>query len=72
MSKYGARGLRYIFLDAGHICQNLLLAAEALELGACPVAAFFDEELNEMLGLDGIEETAIYMAAIGRKRGEGL
>ncbi len=72
MSKYGARGLRYIFLDAGHICQNLLLAAEALELGACPMAAFFDEELNEMLGLDGIEETAIYMAAIGRKRGEGL
>ena len=66
MSKYGARGLRYIFMDAGNVCQNLLLAAEALGLGACPVAAFFDHELNELLGIDGIEETAIYMAAIGR------
>ncbi len=66
MSKYGARGLRYIFLDAGHICQNLLLAAEALGLGACPVAAFFDDELNEMLEIDGNEETLIYMAAVGR------
>ena len=67
MSKYGHRGLRYIFLDAGHICQNLLLAAEALGLGACPVAAFFDRELNSLLGVDGEEETAIYMAVVGRK-----
>jgi len=67
MSKYGHRGLRYIFLDAGHICQNLLLAAEALGLGACPVAAFFDRELNSLLGVDGEEESAIYMAVVGRK-----
>ncbi len=66
MSKYGNRGLRYIFLDAGHICQNLMLASEALDLGACPVAAFFDMELNEFLDIDGIEETAIYLAAVGR------
>ena len=67
MSKYGHRGMRYIFMDAGHICQNLLLAAEALGLGACPVAAFYDEELNALLGLDGAEESVIYLAAVGSK-----
>jgi SagB-type dehydrogenase family enzyme len=66
-SKYGHRGMRYILMDAGHISQNLLLAAEALGLGACPVAAFYDDELNALLGLDGTEESVIYMAAVGTK-----
>ena len=66
-SKYGHRGLRYVMMDAGHICQNLLLAAEGLELGACPVAAFYDDRLNRLLGLDGEEESVIYMAAVGAK-----
>jgi SagB-type dehydrogenase family enzyme len=66
-SKYGHRGLRYVLMDAGHICQNLLLAAESLEFGACPVAAFYDDELNRLLGLDGEEESVIYLAAIGSK-----
>ena len=65
--KYGNRGLRYVLLDAGHICQNLLLAAEASGCGGCAVAAFFDEEVNEILQIDGEEESAIYMAAIGIK-----
>lgn len=67
MSKYGERGLRYLLLDAGHICQNLLLAAEALNLAACPVAAFFDWEMNELLNLDGEEETVLYLAPVGEK-----
>ena len=66
-SKYGHRGLRYVMMDAGHICQNLLLAAEGLRLGACPVAAFYDDELNKLLGLDGEEESVIYLAAVGAK-----
>jgi SagB-type dehydrogenase family enzyme len=66
-SKYGHRGMRYILMDAGHISQNLLLAAEALGLGACPVAAFYDDELNALLGLDGTEESVIYLAAVGTK-----
>lgn len=64
-SKYGHRGLRYILLDAGHICQNMLLAAESLKLGACPVAAFYDDDLNRLLDLDGSEESVIYLAAVG-------
>ena len=67
-SKYGHRGLRYVLLDAGHICQNLLLAAECLELGACPVAAFYDDEMNGILSLDGEEESVVYLAAVGAKK----
>ena len=66
-SKYGHRGLRYVMMDAGHICQNLLLAASGLDLGACPVAAFYDDRLNMLLGLDGEEESVIYLAAVGTK-----
>ncbi|OAQ20599.1 SagB/ThcOx family dehydrogenase [Thermosulfurimonas dismutans] len=68
MSKYGSRGMRYIFMDVAHICQNLLLAAEALGLSACPSGAFFDEEINDLLGLDGEEETVIYLATVGRPK----
>ena len=46
MWKYRERAIRYLFLDAGHICQNLMLAATALGLGVCPVGAFFDEEVE--------------------------
>lgn len=65
MSKYGNRGGRYLFMDAAHICQNLLLAAESLGLAACPVAAFYDDELNDMLDLDGDEESVLYLAVTG-------
>ena len=66
-SKYGHRGLRYVMMDAGHICQNMLLAAESLALGACPVAAFYDDQVNSLLNLDGEEESVIYLAAVGSK-----
>ncbi len=65
MSKYGSRGIRYVFMDVAHICQNVLIAASALGLGACPIGAFFDDEVNELLGLDGIEESVIYLASVG-------
>ncbi|MDI6907259.1 MAG: SagB/ThcOx family dehydrogenase [Thermoanaerobacterales bacterium] len=66
--KYGDRAYRYVYLDAGHIAQNLLLAATALGLGSCPIGAFFDDQLNAVLGLDGMEEGVIYLATVGRPR----
>jgi SagB-type dehydrogenase family enzyme len=66
-AKYGHRGLRYVLMDAGHICQNVLLAAAALELGACPVAAFYDNDFNRLLDLDGEEESVVYLASVGSK-----
>ena len=64
--KYRQRAYRYIYLDSGHIAQNLYLAAAALNLGCCAMAAFFDEEVNRIVGADGTEETAVYLAAVGK------
>jgi len=68
--KYRQRAYRYIYLDCGHIAQNLYLSATALNLGCCSIAAFFDDEVNELVGVDGREETVIYLATVGRKLGE--
>ena len=68
--RYGQRGYRYLHLDAGHACQNLYLSAEAVGCGVCAVAAFSDDQVNEILGLDGNDLFAIYLAAVG-KAGEG-
>jgi len=65
--KYRQRAYRYIYLDCGHIAQNLYLAATALNLGCCGVAAIFDDEVNDLVGVDGQEETAIYLAMVGKK-----
>jgi SagB-type dehydrogenase family enzyme len=65
MWKYRERAIRYLFLDAGHICQNLMLAATALKLGVCPVGAFFDGEVERLVQVDGVEEAALYLAAVG-------
>jgi SagB-type dehydrogenase family enzyme len=65
--RYGQRGYRYLHLDAGHVCQNLYLAAEAIGVGACAIGAFDDDALNGLLGLDGINHFVIYAATVGKK-----
>lgn len=65
--RYSERAYRYFFLDAGHACQNLYLAAESIHAGACAIAAFDDDKLNRLLHLDGTSVFAIYAAAVGRK-----
>lgn len=64
--RYGERGYRYIFLDAGHICQNLYLSAQNIDSGVCAIAAFSDDELNKILEIDGKEHFVIYMATVGK------
>jgi SagB-type dehydrogenase family enzyme len=68
--KYQQRAYRYIYLDAGHACQNLYLACEALGLGCCAVAAFDDDAVNRILDVDGKEEFAIYLATVGRSQAD--
>ncbi len=65
--KYHERAYRYIYLDAGHIGQNLYLAATALGLGCCTIGAFFDGEVNDIIGIDGSKETAVYLGAVGNR-----
>ncbi len=63
--KYSERGWRYVYMDAGHIGQNLYLACEALGLACCGIGAFFDDEVNAVIGVDGKQETAVYIACVG-------
>ncbi len=63
--KYGQRAFRYVYLDAGHIAQNLALAACALGLGSCQIAALFDDEVNSILHVDGEDESILYMSVVG-------
>ncbi len=65
--RYGERGYRYLYLDAGHVCQNLYLAAEAIGCGVCALAAFSDNDVNRLLGLDGESQFALYLGTVGRK-----
>ena len=65
--RYGERGYRYLLLDAGHVCQNLYLAAETIGAGACAVAAFDDDALNSALGLTGGDDFVIYAASCGKR-----
>jgi SagB-type dehydrogenase family enzyme len=64
--KYKQRAYRYVYLDAGHIAQNVALAAVALELGSCQIGALYDDEVNAVIGVDGIEESVVYMTVVGK------
>jgi SagB-type dehydrogenase family enzyme len=64
--KYRERTYRYVMLEAGHISQNLYLAATSLGLGACAIGAFLDNQLNSLLDVDGQEEAAVYMVTVGK------
>ena len=66
--RYGERGYRYLHIDVGHVCQNLYLAAEAIGSGVCAIAAFDDEAINDILGIDGKQQFVIYVATLGKKQ----
>ena len=63
--KYSQRAYRYIYLDAGHVAQNLALAATSITCGSCHVGAFFDDEVNSILDIDGTEESSICLSVVG-------
>ncbi len=65
--RYGERGYRYLFLDAGHVCQNLYLTAEEIDLGVCAIGAYSDKQIHDLLSIDGEQEFAIYLTAVGKK-----
>ncbi|MBN2358858.1 MAG: SagB/ThcOx family dehydrogenase [Deltaproteobacteria bacterium] len=67
--RYGDRAARYIAMEAGHAAQNLLLAAISLGLGACPVGAFVEDEVERALGIDRRVSSALYLIPVGRPTG---
>lgn len=66
--RYCQRGYRYMYLDAGHVCQNLYLLAESIHCGVCAIAAYDDDLVNQALQLDGEEQFAIYIATLGKRK----
>jgi len=64
--RYSVVSPKLIALDAGHMCQNLLLACAAAGVGACAIGAYDQELLDAVLDLDGDDEFVIYVATVGR------
>ena len=69
--KYGNRGYRFVFLDAGHLMENAYLITNAMELGCYTIGGFADRMVEDFIGLDGVNESVIYAAAIGTISHEG-
>lgn len=63
---FGGRSLQYLYIDAGHVCQNLYLAGYTIQTGVCAVGHFHDHELNSFLGLDEENEFVVYAATAGK------
>jgi SagB-type dehydrogenase family enzyme len=65
VAQYGDRVYRYLHMDAGHLGQRLNLAAIHLNLGVSGIAGFFDDQVNEVLGIP-TDEAVIYITTLGR------
>ena len=64
--RYALMAPKLVNLDAGHMCQNLYLAATSINAGTCAIAAYNQKELDALLGVDGEDEFAIYVAPVGK------
>lgn len=64
--RYAEASYKVIALDAGHLCQNLYLACEAVGAGTCAIAAYNQTLADELLGIDGNDEFTIYIAPVGK------
>lgn len=64
--RYAEASYKVIALDAGHLCQNLYMACEAIKAGTCAIAAYNQQLVDELLGVDGDEEFGIYIAPVGK------
>ncbi|ERT07555.1 hypothetical protein M595_2424 [Lyngbya aestuarii BL J] len=67
VAKYGDRAYRYLHMDAGHLGQRFNLAAIYLRLGVSGIGGFFDDQVNEVLGIP-TDEAVIYITTLGRPR----
>jgi SagB-type dehydrogenase family enzyme len=64
--KYGDRGYRFILLEAGHLAQNAMLTAHGLGLAAAPIGGYMDREVDDYLGIDGLNESTVYTLLVGQ------
>lgn len=67
-ARFGSRAYRYLHLDAGHIGERMNVAAMRLGVGASGIGGFFDDEVNELLGIPA-KELCVYITCLGRPAG---
>lgn len=65
IGRYGDRAYRYLHMDAGHLGQRLNLAAIHLNLGVSGIGGFFDDQVNEVLGIPS-DEAVLYITTLGQ------
>ncbi|MNP59041.1 Nitroreductase family protein [compost metagenome] len=66
--KYDISAHKKILIDIGHVSQNLYLASESIDAGACAIGIYDQTLIDEVLGLDGEEEFVLFLGAVGKKR----
>ncbi|MBN1908143.1 MAG: SagB/ThcOx family dehydrogenase [Pirellulales bacterium] len=64
--RYGPASSKVIALDAGHVCQNLYLACEAIGAGTCAVGAYHQTKVDRLFRLEGDDEFVVYLAPVGK------
>ncbi len=65
--RYGQRALRYVYMEAGHVAQNVYLQGVALDIGTVVIGAFQDDGVSDVLQLaDG--EHPLYIMPLGKIR----
>jgi SagB-type dehydrogenase family enzyme len=64
--RFGAKAYK-VLLEVGHVCQNLYLGAEAVDCGACAIAAYDLEEVHRILDIQDDDQYIVYVATVGKK-----
>lgn len=65
VGREGQRAYRDLLIEAGEIGERLYLGARALGLVARNLAAYYDDELNELVGLDGRRLAVVHLTVVG-------
>lgn len=68
MIKYGERAYRFLQAEVGSVTQMLSLLAEAEGLGSCIMGGYNDDELNDILGIDGVFECIQSVIIMGKEK----
>jgi SagB-type dehydrogenase family enzyme len=63
--KYGERGYRYALIEAGHVAQNLALVAAAMRLAAFSLGGYYDRDIDDLIGIDGVTHSTVCTVCIG-------
>jgi len=64
--RYSLISYKDILIEAGHICQNLYIACEAIDAGTCAIAAYEQKVLDELIQVDGYDEMTVYISPVGK------